>query len=82
MLDIVTHHETDLPDLNQARFLHSSIVLGVILFVFGGRINASQESSGTIECLNLQSMQAWITLLDSSKHVERSESAIAAVSPT
>ena len=55
ILDTVKHHETDLLDLNQARLLHSSIVLAESLFVFGGMIN-STEFTGTIECLSLLSM--------------------------
>ena len=81
ILDTVNHRETDLPDLNQERFCHSSIVLADSLFVFGGMINSS-EYSETIECLTLQSNKAWITLFDSSKHVGRINSAIAAISAT
>ena len=65
----------------QARFLHSSIVLGDFIFVTGGKINAS-EYSGKIECLNLIAKLAWETLLESELYVKRERASVTAISAT
>ena len=52
MLELTSHKEQALPDLNQARFRHSSIVLDKYLYAIGGLISASQYSS-SIESLDM-----------------------------
>ena len=48
MLNIKTLEEKELPDLNQARYAHASLILNSQLFVFGGSIN-SEDVSESIE---------------------------------
>ena len=40
MLNIETLEKKELPDLNQARFRHSSLILNGQLFVMGGNTSA------------------------------------------
>ena len=48
MLNIKTLEQKELPDLNQARYAHASLILNSQLFVFGGSIN-SEDVSESIE---------------------------------
>ena len=52
VLNIDTLEQKELPDLNQARFDHSSLILDGRLFVMGGMTSASDYSS-SIECLGI-----------------------------
>ena len=52
VLNIDTLEQKELPDLNQARFGHSSLILDGRLFVMGGMTSASDDSS-SIECLGI-----------------------------
>ena len=52
MLNIETLEQKELPDLNQARYRHSSLILDGHLFVMGGNTDAKTESS-SIECLGI-----------------------------
>ena len=52
MLNIESLEQKELPDLNQARSTHTSLILNGLLFVMGGRISGT-DCSGSIECLSM-----------------------------
>lgn len=53
---------TELPNLQQARFNHSMVIVSERLFVIGGAASPD-ENTGSIELLYLMTQQFWITLL-------------------
>ena len=52
MLNIESLEQKELPDLNQARSHHASLILNGLLFVMGGEISGA-DYSGSIECLSM-----------------------------
>ena len=62
MLDIHTLRKEILPDLNEAKYWHSSIVLNNHVFIFGGLLKLD-SFSGTIESLDVITKYAWHMIL-------------------
>ena len=52
MLDIYSLEQKELPDLNQARYDHASLILNGHLFVMGG-MKSLEDYASSIECLSI-----------------------------
>ena len=71
MLNIKTLEQKELPDLNQARYGHASLILNGHLFVMGGN-NGPRDHLSSIECIGIAESCAWNTLLEGNQLVKRS----------
>ena len=81
-LNIQTLEKKELPELNQARCHHASLILNGHLYVLGGRTNAIHHS-GSIECLSISRQSNWHILLEGSQLVQRATNAsVVAISAT
>lgn len=78
MLDLKTLEQTELPELNQPRAFHTSLILDFKLYVLGGQ-GIKEEVFGSIEGLNLQDKSGWNILVQGHKLVQRICASVVAI---
>ena len=81
MLEINSLEQRELPDLNQGRFNHASIILNSYLFVLGG-MSRYKDYPSAIECLSIAGFSAWSIILEGKETVKRINASVTAVSAT